>query len=240
MTKNVFIVRFCQSDNTMGMDTLSNVNTRRGEPHPLTPDLSPVSSPDAQSLSPGVSVKYALHPDKRWYVLRVTYNRIGKAYELLLGAKMEAYFPMHYVYKTIQGKKKRMLESLLPNIIFVYDTPECVFSFVKKSPHNSFINFYLNHFKQDEYGKNPPLTVGYNEMMNFINLTSVDNEHIRVVNPEQCRYKSGDLVRVTDGDFKGVTGRVARVSGQQRVVVELEGLCLVTTAYVPSGFLMKI
>lgn len=222
------------------MNTLSNVNTRRGEPYPRTPDLPPASSPDTQSLSSGVSVKYAPHPDKRWYVLRVTYNRIGKAYELLLGAKIEAYFPMHYMYKTVQGKKKRVLEPLLPNIIFVYDTPECISSFVKKPLHNSFINFYLNHFKKDEYGKNPPLTVGYNEMMNFINVTSVDNEHIRIVEPEQCRYKSGDLVRVTDGDFKGVTGRVARVSGQQRVVVELEGLCLVATAYVPSGFLMKI
>ena len=222
------------------MNTLSNVNTRRGEPHPPAPDLPPVYSPETQSLSSGVSVKYAPHPDKRWYVLRVTYNRIDKAYELLLGAKMEAYFPMHYVYKTIQGKKKRVLEFLLPNIIFVYDTPECVYSFVKKSPHNSFINFYLNHFKQDKYGKNPPLTVGYNDMMNFINVTSVDNEHVRLVEPEQCHYKSGDIVRVTDGDFKGVTGRVARVSGQQRVVVELEGLCLVATAYVPSGFLMKI
>ena len=82
--------------------------------------------------------------------------------------------------------------------------------------------------------------MGYNDMMNFINVTSTDNEHARLVEPEQCHYKSGDVVRVTDGDFKGVTGRVARVSGQQRVVVELEGLCLVATAYVPSGFLMKV
>ena len=147
---------------------------------------------------------------------------------------------MHYVQKIIQDKKKRVLEPLLPNIIFVYATPESITSVVKKPPYNSFINFYLNHFKQDEYGKNPPLTVGYNDMMNFINVTSVDNEHIRVVEPERCHYKSGDVVRVTDGDFKGVTGRVARVSGQQRVVVELEGLCLVATAYVPSSFLMKI
>ena len=206
------------------MNTLSNVNTRRGEPHPPTPDLSSVSSPENQSLLTGVSVKYALHPDKYWYVLRVTYNRVSRAYDILRKAGLEVYLPMHYVQKIIQDKKKRVLEPLLPNIIFVYATPESITSVVKKPSHNSFINFYLNHFKQDEYGKNPPLTVGYNEMMNFINLTSVDN----------------DVVRVTDGDFKGVTGRVARVSGQQRVVVELEGLCLVATAYVPSGFLMKI
>lgn len=48
------------------------------------------------------------------------------------------------------------------------------------------------------------------------------------------------LVRVTEGDFTGVEGRVARVSGQQRVVVEIEGLCIVTTAYIPSAFIEKI
>ena len=170
----------------------------------------------------------------RWRIIEDKYRK------KVLTEKMEIYIPMHHVQKMIQGKKKRVLEPLLPNIIFVYTTPKSIVSFVKENPQNTFINFYFNHFKQDEYGKNPPLTIGYNEMMNFINITSMDNEHIRVIEPEQCRYKSGDLVRVTDGDFKGVTGRVARVAGQQRVVVELKGLCLVATAYVPSAFLMKI
>lgn len=86
-------------------------------------------------------------------------------------------------------------------------------------------------------GKHPPLTIDYSEMMNFIHLTSIDDEHIKTVNTQQCHYKSGDLVRVIDGKFKGVIGRVARVGGQQTVVVEIEGLCLIATAYVPSAFL---
>lgn len=96
--------------------------------------------------------------------------------------------------------------------------------------------YYYNHFQTDAQGKNPPLTIPYEEMMNFIRATSVDNEHVRLINPEQCRYKSGDLVRVMEGDFKGIIGRVARVQGQQCVVIEVEGLCLVATAYVPTGF----
>jgi len=88
--------------------------------------------------------------------------------------------------------------------------------------------------------KNPPLTVPYNAMMNFIRLTSINNEHIRLVRPDQCHYRSGDIVRIIDGEFCGITGRVARVAGQQRVVVSLEGVCLVTTAYIPSGFIEKV
>ena len=39
---------------------------------------------------------------------------------------------------------------------------------------------------------------------------------------------------------EGVTGKVARISGQQRVVVEISGLCLVATAYIPNGFLETV
>ena len=74
-------------------------------------------------------------------------------------------------------------------------------------------------------------------MINFIKATSTDSEHVRIVTEEQCHYKSGDIVRVIAGDFKGVVGKVARVAGQQRVVVDISGLCLVATAYIPTDFL---
>ena len=58
--------------------------------------------------------------------------------------------------------------------------------------------------------------------------------------PELCHYRNGDMVKIVDGEFKGICGRVARVAGQQRVVVELKGVCLATTAYVPSSFIKKL
>lgn len=54
------------------------------------------------------------------------------------------------------------------------------------------------------------------------------------------KFEKGQLVRVTEGAFKGVIGRVARWQGQQRVAVVLEELVTVVTAYVPSAFLEKI
>lgn len=77
-------------------------------------------------------------------------------------------------------------------------------------------------------------------MTNFIKATSTESEHVRIVSSEQCHYKTGDIVKVIGGEFKGVTGRVARISGQQRVVVEISGLCLVATAYIPSDFIKSI
>ena len=40
---------------------------------------------------------------------------------------------------------------------------------------------------------------------------------------------------ITDGEYKDIRGRVARIVGQQRVLVELFDGCLVATAYVPKN-----
>lgn len=220
------------------MSTLSNVNTRRGEFNPPTLDLSPMLSPEKE-LFDGASVEYVQEPNKHWYVLRVTYNRIVKACELIKKDNVQIYYPIHYVQKIVKGKKKRIIEPFLPNLIFVYSTKDYINSFIKNNYQNTYINFYYNHFEEID-GKNPPLIVDYHAMMNFIKITSINNEHIRLVNLEQCHFKNGDLVRVIEGDFKGVVGRVARVSGQQRVVVNIEGVCTMATAYIPNAFLEKV
>ena len=72
-------------------------------------------------------------------------------------------------------------------------------------------------------------------MDNFIRLTSIHNPHIIPVTSENIKYKLGDEVVITDGDFKDIRGRVARIAGQQRVLVELFDGCLVATAYVPRN-----
>ena len=149
---------------------------------------------------------------------------------------------MHYIIKKEIGKKKRMLQPLLPNLFFVYATRETVNSIIKKKgEETSVLKFYLDKTKPlEDNGKHPPLTIPFTSMTNFIKATSTDSEHVRIVSAEQCHYKSGDIVKVIGGEFKGVTGRVARIAGQQRVVVEISGLCLVATAYIPTDFIKFI
>lgn len=76
-------------------------------------------------------------------------------------------------------------------------------------------------------------------MDNFIRLTSIKKPHIIPVTSENIMYKFGDEVVVTEGEFIGIHGRVARIAGQQRVVVELFEGCLVATAYVPKEAMRK-
>lgn len=75
-------------------------------------------------------------------------------------------------------------------------------------------------------------------MNNFISLTSIKNPHIIPITSDNILFKLGDNVVVTEGKFKGIHGRVARIAGQQRVIVELFDGCLVATAYIPNGIIM--
>lgn len=81
---------------------------------------------------------------------------------------------------------------------------------------------------------NPPLTIQNEAMNNFIRLTSIKNPHIIPITSDNIQFKLGDNVVVTEGKFKGIHGRVARITGQQRVVVELFEGYLVATAYIPK------
>ncbi len=232
------IIADLTSDIKNDMNALLNAHTPKGRSKSPHVGLTSNVLPEAQRSQTGVSSDYVQKADHEWFVLRVTYNRTQKACDIISTANVQSYMPMHYIIKKEIGKK-RILQPLLPNLFFVYATRETVNSIIKKKgEETSVLKFYLDKTKPlEDNGKHPPLTIPFTSMTNFIKATSTDSEHVRIVSAEQCHYKSGDIVKVIDGEFKGVTGRVARIAGQQRVVVEITGLCLVATAYIPSIFL---
>lgn len=221
------------------MITLSNVDTRRGEMNPPSVRVAPDAIPEAKS-STGVSVRYVPDNNKSWYVFRASYGREDKASDYLVNDGVFVYIAKRFVNKRINGKQIRSLESLIPNLLFVYTTSEKAEEYIKKTPALSYLSYYYNHFELNNEQKNPPLTVPRKEMENFILATSSMNEHLMFVKEEQCHYKGGETVMVIDGMFKGVEGRVARVSGQQRVILSITNVGLVSTAYIPTAFIQII
>lgn len=223
------------------MNTLSNVETGRGQVEPLSVGVVPDIIPKAISSQTGVSVRYVPAPDKRWYVMRASYGREDRARDYIVEDGTFVYIPKRYVRKMVNGMQKKVLESLIPNLLFVYTTAEKAEQYVKiTTPIYPHISFYFNHFEKDASGKNPPLTVPLKEMENFIIATCNSNEHLKFVDESQCHFKGGETVVVIDGLFKGVEGRVARVAGQQRVVLSLSNIGLISTAYIPTAFIRPV
>ena len=222
------------------MNTLSNVETGRGQAKPPGVRVAPETIPEAKSSQTGVSVRYVPTPDKSWFVFRASYGREDKSSDYIVEDGTFVYIAKRYARKTVNGKQKKVLETLIPNLLFVYTTKDKAKEYVENTPVLSYLSFYYNHFEVDDNQKNPPLTVSCKEMENFIIATCNSSEHLKFVDFEQCHFKGGEIVRVIDGMFKGVEGRVARVSGQQRVIVTITNVALISTAYVPTAFLQVI
>lgn len=189
----------------------------------------------------GVSVESVPFGNKQWFVLRVSYGRIVKAKTFVEAKRLECYVPLRCKEVKKKGKKQTITEPLLPSFIFVHATAgqlDALLHDNKGVPNESraLLSYYFDHtiHRQDNPDRNPPLTIRDEAMNNFIRLTSIKNPHIIPVTSDNIQFKLGDMVIVTEGEFKGIHGRVARIAGQQRVVVELFDGCLVATAYVPK------
>ncbi len=203
-------------------------------------------TPSISKNKGGVSVENVPAGNKQWFVLRVSYGRIDKAKTFVEAKGLECYVPLQYKEVRKQGKKRIITEPLLPSFLFVHATAEQVENLlhdikIVANESRALLSYYFNHtiHRQDHPDRNPPLTIRDEAMNNFIRLTSVKNPHIIPVTSNNIQFKLDDNVVVTEGEFKGVHGRVARIAGQQRVVVELFDGCLVATAYVPKETMRK-
>ena len=203
-------------------------------------------TPSISKNKGGVSVENVPAGNKQWFVLRVSYGRIDKAKTFVVAKGLKCYVPMRYKEIKKQGKKRIITTPLLPSLIFVHASAEQVEALlhdnkVVANESKSLLSYYFDHttHRQDNPDRNPPLTIRDEAMNNFIHLTSIKNPHIIPVTSDNIQLKLGDNVVVTEGKFKGVHGRVARIAGQQRVVVELFDGCLVATAYVPKEAMRK-
>ena len=102
------------------MNALINAHTLRDRSRSPYAGLTSNVLPEAQRSHTGVSSDYVQKENHEWFVLRVTYNRTQKAHGIVSTSDVQSYMPMHYVVKKEIGKKKRILQPLLPNLLFVY------------------------------------------------------------------------------------------------------------------------
>ena len=208
------------------------------------------STVSAKSSQTGVSTRNALlatktkHPQKEelphWYALRCTYGREKTAYDYMVAKGVTAFYPTTSVVKLIKGKRKVITESRLPNIFFAYGTEEEIKTYVYDNVNLPFLRFYYRHVHIGRRIEKIPMIVPDYQMDSLKIICAADADNTIVSLGEVPKFEKGQLVKVTDGAFKGVIGRVARWQGQQRVGVVVEDLVTVVTAYVPSAFLKTL
>ena len=198
--------------------------------------------PEAKSSKTGVSVRYAPCIEREWYVLRIKYGQAQAVADAII--EYGTYVYLAKVWKDIRNKEtSKKQRKLFPfmNLLFAYMTEQEAEKYVKDSSVSKYTTYYYNHFVTDKQGYNPPLVVSSRDMEPFVKATSLLDEHVMEVDLNTCKFLSDDFVRVTGGPFEGITGRVARIARQKRVVIQIKGLQTgLTTAYIPPHFLEKV
>ena len=194
----------------------------------------------AENSQTGVSTKNALLKTKiipHWYVLRATYGQEKKAYDYLVSRKVKAFYPTMRVMKEVKGKRIYVVESRIPNLLFVFGTDEEIKTYVYDNVNLPFLRFYYRYFFVNHRTEKTPMIVPDRQMENLMIICASESDNIVFSSESIKKFEEGKLVRVIEGPFKGVIGRVAKYKKQQRVGITIDSTGTMATAYVPSDFL---
>ena len=163
-----------------------------------------------------------------WYVAN-TCRQEKKIKQRLDSMGIENFIPFQQIARKIHGVDKLIEVPVIPNLVFIHTTLKTCMSLIQEYA------FDMRYLRDRETGNF--LIVPDKQMNDFMFLLDFSKEMVEVVNEN---LKKGDKVRVIKGDFAGIEGELIRVKGHKRVVVRLEGVVSLATAYIPGSLLEKI
>ena len=242
----------------MNIDDLAikSANTQGGGLVPSSTGLTPDALPEVQKNSFGRELKHrgttknalsgtgndhssaSKTEDSHWYALRTTYGREKKAYDYIISKGGTAFYPTLSIVRLVDGKRKTVEESRLPNIFFAYGTEEEIKSFVYDNVNLPYLRFYYRYFHISKKVEKEPLIVSNNQIESLRIICKADADDIIVSIDEVQKFQKGQAVRILKGNTRGgLTGIVARYKGQQRVGIVIDGLLTMATACIPNAFI---
>ncbi len=224
------------------------VSDRKPPAYELTEQI-PLSNP-LIGVSPRIihiptpSVVPAGKTEGVWYLMRVAYGREEIARKVLEEEGIETFLPTIARVRLRNGKKRRVIESLIPNLLFVKSTEKELKKYIGQPPLEFLHHYYVPN--KDSSG-NPigkkgikPLIIPDNQMVQFQRWHNVDDDNKLFLTENASKIKEGNKVRIIQGKFSGIMGFVCRVKQQSRVGIHIKGLGTVITAYIPKAFLQPI
>ena len=169
----------------------------------------------------------------RWYPLRTPSANAIELAGQIQDKGLRTFTPTEYRPIMIGDEKVWQQFPSQPDLLFVYGSYDDIHTIIKNTTlqfvHESEVN--QQSPITDQY---TPITVPDEEMANLIHLVNVGLPQSYSVTDKEIHYRPGGMVCITDGPFKDVIGRVARIHTQTRVVVTIPGIISYATTYIPK------
>ena len=171
-----------------------------------------------------------------WYALRVSYSRELKVQDRLNELGVKTFVPMMWRRCPVKpgmttGNPSRRLVPAVGNLCFAYSTRAELEDFIRGYGETSPVHFYWDRTA------NKPLTVPEKAMNDFIAVSSTLDEDLIYITEITSKLREGQTVKVKEGPFKGVEGKVVRIRKSRRILVELPGMLAVATTYIQPEYL---
>ena len=190
-----------------------------------------------------------------WYALRVSYSRELKVQDRLNELGVKTFVPMMWRRCPVKpgmttgnpgmttgkpttsslpaptGNLSRRLVPAVGNLCFAYSTRAELEDFIRGYGDTSPVHFYWDRTA------NKPLTVPEKAMNDFIAVSSTLDEDLIYITEITSKLREGQTVKVKEGPFKGIEGKVVRIRKSRRILVELPGMLAVATTYIQPEYL---
>lgn len=171
--------------------------------------------------------------DSRWYAVKTYVNREFKLKKYLDEHDIENYIATRYIESLVNGRKKRKLVPAVSCLVFVKTGKARLLELQTELGRQNIYIYYDHQTKS-------PQVIPDSQINAFILITSTHDNGLEYVDPLEISHKVGDRVRVTGGLFAGAEGRLVRIKNRKRLVVTIEGVAAVATAYIPNCYIEKI
>ena len=170
-------------------------------------------------------------PEPVWFVLRATYSRELKIQEMLREKGVRTFVPMMWRKRTVAGKADKKLVPAVSGLCFVFWDRESVDRFIRSFGDSRPVNYYWDRTSES------PLIVHEKAMDDFMKVASTMDEDLIYLTEISEKLREGQTVKVKDGPFKGVEGKIVRIRKSRRILVEIPGMVAVATTYVLPEYL---
>ena len=172
-----------------------------------------------------------------WYALKVFYNKVLALRDSLTGEGVETYCPLD-----ADGKP------LVSSLLFARCPEQQLTDLHNAAQDGSDAKFAIYTRKEVRPsaldGKtqemNVPAPIPEDEMRAFILVTSAGPDTFEVLGDDLPKYHTGQKVRVTEGPFAGLEGRVKRIKKDRRLVITVTGIVAVATVHINPAYLEPI
>ena len=172
-----------------------------------------------KNTSAGV-LKSCMDPENAWFALRATYSRELKVQTALNERGVKTFVPMMW--------KEKKLVPAISGLCFVYWTKEEIDAYIRSFGDARPVNYYWDRTI------NAPLTVPGKAMEDFIAVASTLDKDLIYITEISEKLREGQKVKVKEGPFKGVEGKIVRIRKSRRILVELPGMLAVASTYVSA------